>query len=179
MIAIQNHTATSTDMRPNAERLVHDRVAVRAFLARIVRWYSNDGESMQDPIAGKPLQEDPPTCIVDRFGKLAVTDHILDLKVFIGNQVARRDERVCLFSGKIFTLPLHFQMLFGQVFASFLSLGRFLLLAGKSSLESFEPRLCLTIVPRVGDGVSLGVGKEALESDINPKLQPCWNITDL
>src|SRR5258708_14689667 len=70
-------------------------------------------------------------------------------------------------------------MLFGQVFASFLSIGRFLLLAGKSSLESFEPRLCLTIVPRVGDGVSLGVGQEALESDINPKLQPCWNMPDL
>jgi hypothetical protein len=32
------------------------------------------------------------------------------------NQVARRDIRVCHFAGKIFTLPLDFQMLLSQLF---------------------------------------------------------------
>src|SRR5260370_4491524 len=117
---------------------------------------------MQEPIAGKPLQKDSPSCIMDRLGKLTVTDHILDLKVFIGNQVARRDERVCLLSGKILTLPLDFQMLLGQLLAGFISVRRFLLLAGKSAPESFESRFCLTVVPGVLNYSAFRASQEAL-----------------
>jgi len=113
---------------------------------------------------------------MDRLGKLAISDHILDLKVFIGNQVARRDERVCLLSGKILALPLNFQMLLGQLLAGFLSIGRCLLLAGKSPLESFQPVFSFAIVPGVGDSVSLGVGQEAFEPDINAQLLPRWYL---
>jgi len=176
MIAIQNHTATSTDMRPNAERLLNNRVAIRTFLAGIVRWYGDDRDLMQEPIAGKPLQENSPSCIMDRLGKLPVADHILHLKVFMGNQVVRRDKRVCLLSGKILTLPLDFQMLLRQLLAGFLSMSRFLLLAGKSPLESFKPVFSFTIVPGIGDGIALGVGQEALETNINPQLRPRWNM---
>src|SRR5437588_6425166 len=105
VVAIENHTTTMADVRPDAERLLHDRPAVRAFLAGEMGWDCNHRDIMQEPITGKPLQEDPPTGIMDRFGKFAVTDHIADLKVFIGNQVARRDQRVCLLAGKIFALP--------------------------------------------------------------------------
>src|SRR5258708_8154760 len=178
MISIQNHTAPSTNMRPNTERLVHNRVAVGAFLAGVVRWDSDDRDLMQEPIAGKPLQENPPSCIMDRLGKLAVTDHVLNLKVFIGNQVARRDERVCLLSGKILTLPLNLQMLLGQLLAGFHTASRFLLFAGKSPLESFESRLCFSIVPGVGDGISLGVSQEAVESDINAQGLPRYHMLD-
>ena len=178
MITIQNHATPSANMRPNAERLVNNRVAIGTFLAGVVRWHGDDGDSMQEPIAGKPLQEDPPSGIMDGFSKLAVTDHVLDLKVFIGNQVARRDERVCLLSGKIFTLPLNFQMLLSQSFSGFLPISRFLLLLGKSSLETFQSRLRTACVPGVGDGVSLRVGQEALEPDINPKLFPRWDMLD-
>src|SRR5947209_4053309 len=139
MITIQNHTTPSTDVRPNAERFLDDRSTVRAFLAGIVRWHGDDGVIMQEAVALHPLDENPPSCIMDRFGKLTISDHVLNLKVFIGNQVARRDERVCLLSGKILTLPLNLQMLLGQLFAGFLSIGRFLLFAGKSPPESFEP----------------------------------------
>ena len=34
-----------------------------------------------------------------------VLDHVRYLQVFIGNQVVRRDQRVCRLPGKIFTLP--------------------------------------------------------------------------
>jgi len=165
-------------MRPNAERLLNNRVAIRTFLAGIVRWYGDDRDLMQEPIAGKPLQENPPSGIMDRLGKLAVADHVLDLKVFIGNQVARRDERVCLFAGKIFALPLNFQMLLGQLLAGFHTTGRCLLLAGKSPLEPLESRLSFAIVPGVGDGIALRVSQEALESDINAQLFPRWNMLD-
>ena len=108
MVAIENHTTAMADVRPDAERLLHDRTAVRAFLAGEMGWDCNHRDIMQERVSVKPLQEDPPTGIMDRFGKFAVADHIADLKVFIGNQVARRDQRVCLFAGKIFALPLHF-----------------------------------------------------------------------
>jgi len=60
---------------------------------------------MQERVSGKPLQEDPQPAIMNALCQFAVADHIADLKVLIGNQVARRDQRVCLFAGKIFTLP--------------------------------------------------------------------------
>jgi len=178
VIAIENHTTPSTNMGPNAKRLVYNRVAIRTFLAGIVRWHSDDGDSMQEPIAGNPLQEHPPSGIMDRLGKLAISDHVLNLKVFIGNQVARRDERVCLRSSKIFTLPLNFQMLLGQLFSGFHTTGRCLLLTGKSPLESFESRLRFAIMARVGDGISLRVGQEAFEPDINPQLLPRCHMRD-
>src|SRR5260370_6955648 len=135
MISIQNHATPSTNMCPNAKRLVHNSVTVGAFLAGIVRWYSDDWNSMQRCIVFQPLQEDPPSCIMDRFGKLAISDHVLNLKVFVGIQVVRRDNRVCLLSAKILTLPLDFHMLLRQFLSSFLSVRRFLVLTRKSSLE--------------------------------------------
>ena len=38
------------------------------------------------------------------------TNGIADLKAFKGNQVLRRDKRICLLSGKILTLPLNLQI---------------------------------------------------------------------
>ena len=70
--------------------------------------------------------------------QFAVANHVADLKVLIGNQVARQDQRVCLLAGKISALPLDFQMLLGQGFSGFFSIGRFLLFARKASLEPFE-----------------------------------------
>ena len=112
---------------------------------------------MQERIVFHPLDEIPPASIMNGFGKFAVFDHISDLKVFIGNQVARRDERVCLFSGKILTLPLNFQMLRGQSFSGFLPIGRFLLFLREPSLETFESLFSFAVVPRIGDGVPIRI----------------------
>jgi hypothetical protein len=43
-----------------------------------------------------------------------VANHIGNLQVFKSNQVVRRDERVCRFSGKIFTLPLNLEIRLAQ-----------------------------------------------------------------
>src|SRR5690348_8103471 len=121
MITIKYNSTTRTDMCPNTEGLFDDRATVGTLLARVLGRDCNHGDIVQERIAFDPLEEGPPSCIMDRFGKLAVTNHVPDLKVFIGNQVARRDQRVCLLSGKIFTLPLNLQMLLGQSFLCFLS----------------------------------------------------------
>ena len=44
---------------------------------------------------------------MNALGQFAVLDQVADLKVFVGNQVVRRDQRVRRLSGEIFTLPLH------------------------------------------------------------------------
>jgi hypothetical protein len=124
------------------------------------------------------LEEDPPSGIVDRFGKLAVTDHIAYLKVFVGNQVARRDIRVCHFAGKILTLPLHFQMLLGQTFLSLFSVRRLLLFAGEASLEASKLLLGLSVVSGVLNRLASRVGQVGFESNINTKLFARWDVFD-
>ena len=118
MIAVQHNPASMADVCPNTEAFLDDRATVGAFLTGIVRCNCNDFDSMQEAIAGNPLQEYAPASVMNAFREFAVTDHIADLKVLIGNQVARRDQRVCLLSGKIFTLPLDLQMLLGESLSS-------------------------------------------------------------
>ena len=144
-----------------------DGATIGAFLAGIVRRNCNHGDIMQEAVSCNPLQEDAPTSIMNALRQFAVTDHVANLKVLIGNQVARRDIRVCLLAGKIFTLPLDFQMLLRQSLSGFLPVRRFLLFARESSLETFELRLSFAVVPWVIYRVSLGVGQKALQSDIN------------
>src|SRR5260370_14227841 len=91
MIAIQNHATAMTDMCPNAERFVHDGATLAAFLTGVVRRHSDDGDIMQEPIAGKPLKKYPPTSIMNALCQLAVANHIANLKDLICNQVVRRD----------------------------------------------------------------------------------------
>jgi hypothetical protein len=113
---------------------------------------------------------------MDRFGQFAVADHVADLKVFIGNQVVRRDQRVCLFPGKIFTLPLHFQMLLCQLLPGFLSVRRFLDFLGESSPQTLELLFRFPVVSGIVYGVTFGVGQEALETNINTELGTGWDM---
>jgi len=155
LITIHDQTAVGTNMCTNTQRLFDDRATVGAFLTGIVRWDCNDRSVMQEAVSGKPLQEDPPASVMDRFGKLAVADHVTDLKVLIGNQVARRDERVCLFASKIFTLPLYLQMLLGQSFLCFFSIGRCLLFARETAPQPLEPLFSFAVVSWVINGIPL------------------------
>lgn len=82
----------------------------------------------------------------------------------------------CLLSSKIFTLPLHFQMLLGKCFSGFLAVSRLLLFTGESSLETFQLILSFAVVSGVGNGSTLGVGQVRQESNINPKLSPRCNV---
>src|SRR5260370_11530404 len=178
MIAVQNHATAMTDMCPNAERFLHDGATLAAFLTGVVGWHSDDGDIMQEPIAGKPLQKYSPSGVMNALCQFAVADDIADLKGLIGNQVARRDQRGCMFGGKIFALPLDFQMLLGECFPRLLSIGRFLLFARKASLEPPQLLLSFAVVARVGDGISFGVGQKAFEPDIYTNLIARFNVFD-
>lgn len=170
MIAVQDYPATSTNMCSNTERFFDNRAAVGTFLGGPMRRNCNHRNVVQVCIAFDPLEKDSPSCIMDRFGKFAVTDHVSDLKVFIGNQVARRDIRVCRLSGKILTLPLNLQMLRGQSFSGFLPISRFLLFAGETTLESLQLVLSFAIVAWVLDRIAFRVGQVRFQSNVNPQL---------
>ena len=125
MITIEHNTTASADMRTDRERFLDDRATFRALLTSVLRWDGDALRFVQSCIVSNPLEEDPPTCIMDRFCQFAVAYHVPNLKVFIGNQVARRDVRVCRLTGKILTLPLHFQVLLGQCISAFFLLADF------------------------------------------------------
>ncbi len=163
-------------MRTHTEGFFDHGSTGTTVLTGVVGCHGNHRDVVQERRVVEPLEEDPPTSIMDRFSQFAISDHIADGKVFIGNQVARRDQRACLLSGKIFTLPLHLQMLLGKSFPCFLAIGRLLLFARESSLESLESFLSSPMMSRVGYAVSLRISQEAQESHIDPDLPPRWDV---
>ena len=115
-----------------------------------------------------PAQELSPGGIMDTLGKLVIPDHVAYLKVFIDNQVVRRDQRVRRFAGEIFTLPLHFQITFCQGLSGFLAVLAPLGLARNKAMQAVEMLFGLPIMPGVVYGVAIGIRVEAFESHINP-----------
>jgi hypothetical protein len=104
-----------TEMGAHTE-CFHYACSTRTTVLTGILWRNgNHGDSMQRSIVGQPFEEQAPTSIMNAFCQLVVANHVADLKIFIGNQVVRRDERVCLFSGKIFTLPLDLQIAFSAL----------------------------------------------------------------
>ena len=134
---------------------------------------------MQRTIILEPAQEETPSGVMDAFGEMPVPDHIVYLKLLIGNQIARCDERVRLLAGEIFTLPLHFQIRFRQLLAGTLAVLALLLFTGELSVESLEFLFRFPMVPRVLESVSLRVGREGFQAHINADLPPSGNVGNL
>src|SRR5260370_8944798 len=179
VISVHDQTAIGTHMRADTQRLFDDGITVRTLLAGVLRWDGNDRDSMHDAIGGKPVQEYPPTSIMDTLGKVPVADHSADVKVLIGNQVVRRDQRVCLFAGKIFALPLHFQISFCQCLAGFFAVLAPFLFPREPSMQSLELLFRFAIVTRIVNPVPFGVGQEGCESDINANCCARWHMLHL
>src|SRR5713226_2349232 len=133
---------------------------------------------MQRTIIVEPPQEETPPDVMDAFGKMPVFRHVPNLKVFIGNQVVRRDERVCLLAGKIFTLPLHLQIALCQCLSGLLAVLAPLVLAGEVSMQAFEFLFRFAIVARVLNHVAVGVSQEGLKTHINAHFFPRCNMVD-
>lgn len=96
-----------------------------------------------------PAQEGPPARVLVALREMAVPDLGADLQVFNGNPAARRDERACLFSGKVLALPLHLQISFRQGLFGFLPIVRLLLLAGETAVQPLEPLFRRAVVAGV------------------------------
>ncbi len=150
-------------MRAGRECFSHTFPTARAVLARVMWGNCYHDYPMHRCIVFHPAQESSPGGIVNTLGKHVVLDHVADLKLFIGNQVVRRDKRVCLFAGKILALPLHFQRRFRQSLAGFLPVLAPLFRAGKVPMQPLQLLFRFPIMTWVLNGLSVGVGIENLE----------------
>ena len=154
-------------MRPSGERFLNTFPTARAILACILWGNCYHFYPMHHGIGLHPAEELSPGCIMDTLGKLVVLDHVAYLKVFIGNQVVRRDERVRRFPSEIFTLPLHFQIAFRKGLSSFLAVLAPLVLARNEAMQAFELLFGFAIMTGVVYCVAIGIRVEAFQSHIN------------
>src|SRR5947209_19927191 len=154
-------------MCPSRERFLDTLSTARTVLARILWWHGDDWHIMHDTVGFHPIEELTPCRIMNALGKLVVLDQIADLKVFVGNQVVRRDERVRRFASEIFTLPLHFQIGFRQTLSGLLAVLAFLVFTRYSPVETFEFRLGEASVTWVGNLLSIRVGVEELQAHVD------------
>ena len=113
LVSVQHQPTRRTDVRSDGEGLLDPCPTRGAVLGSSLRLDGDDWDSMQPPVVLHPPEKSPPPGIGYRFGKMPVPDHIAYLEVFIGNQIARCDERVRRLTGEIFTLPLYFQIPLG------------------------------------------------------------------
>ncbi len=121
-------------MGPGREGFLDALSTARTVLTGVL-WRNGDHlYSMHHAVGLHPVEELPPCCVMDTLGKLMILDQVADLKLFIGNQVVRRDKRVRCFPSEIFTLPLHFQVRFSQVLSGLLAvLALFLFACGSGN----------------------------------------------
>src|SRR5579863_8273804 len=113
---------------------------------------------------------------MNTLSKLMVLDQVADLKVFVGNQVVRRDKRVRRLTSEIFTLPLHFQRRFRQALSGLRAVLALFLFARDSPMETFQFRLGFSVVALVLYRVPVGVGVEELQAHIDANYAPSLNM---
>ena len=125
---------------------------------------------MHHAVGFDPGEELAPPSIVIGLGEVAILDQVADLRVFKGNQIARGDKRVRLLAGEIFTLPLHLQMRFGQLFPGFVTVRGSLFLAGKLPMQFLELLFSEAHVVGVLHCVAVRRGREGFQAHIDAGL---------
>ena len=120
VVSIKHQPTTRTDVGSHGEAFL-DTCATGATILTREGWLNrDDGDSMYLSIVGEPREETSPRGVTDGLGQLVVLHEVGDLQVLVGNQVVRRDQRVCRFPGKIFTLPTNFEIRLCQSLSGFL-----------------------------------------------------------
>ena len=94
-----------TDMGSGTQGLFDPGATFTTILAREMRRNRYDRNIVDRAIVLDPPEKATPRGITDGLGQVVVLDQIGDLEILVGNQVVRRDKRVCRFPSKIFTLP--------------------------------------------------------------------------
>ena len=165
-----------TDVRTHTQSLLHERTTGTTVLTGVLWGNRSDRNVMQHAIVLDPEQEPAPSSIVNGLSEVMVLDHVTYFQVFVGNQIARADKRVCRLPGKIFTLPTDLQMRLSQVLSGLFPVFRSLVLAGDVPLQALESFFRLAVVTGVLDGVTLGVSIVGFQAHVDPDLLPAREV---
>ena len=82
----------------------------------------NHGHVGNRAVGAKPREKLPPRGIVDALGQMVVLDEVGNPQVFVGNQVARPDQRTCRLDGEVFTLSTDLEIAFGEALNGFFAI---------------------------------------------------------
>ena len=127
-----------TNMSSGTERFLNGLFAVKAINRGVLGGNRLLHFAKDLGIVFHPIHKQTPCCITDGFSQMMIANHIPHLQVFIGNQVARHDQRTGLFYNPIFTLPTYSQVLSPQSISRFSAILGTPLLLGNSTLQTFQ-----------------------------------------
>jgi hypothetical protein len=88
VIAVHDQPALGANMGPNGEAFPDAKPTARTLLARGGRRDGYDGNVVYRPIVAHPPEKQPPTGVVNTFSEVMILDHVTDVQMFVGNQVA-------------------------------------------------------------------------------------------
>lgn len=156
------------------QRLLDDFPTVRAILAGVVRWHSNCCYPKHLAEIFQPTAEVRPRRIRNRFEELGIFNHVSHLQVLIGNQVVRLDYAPCQLHGKVFTLPAYLEVLSTQAISTLESVFRAFSSARKFFTQAFKRFFRLSQVVGIFYCLSVGIGIEVSQPNIQPNGFTCW-----
>ncbi len=156
------------------QRLLDNFPTLRTNLAGVVRWNSNCCYTKYLAKIFQPTPESRPRRIRNRLSKFPILNHVSHLQVLIGNQVVRLDYASCQFHSKIFTLPTYLEVFSAQSVSRFGSVNRSFLSSRKPSTEPFERFFRLPEMPGIVNCMSIRVGVEVIQPNIQPNSFTRW-----
>ena len=151
MIPIHHPSAVWTAIDSNLQTYFHPPSTIRALLRSESGRNGHDHFAEHFSVVVHPGEKAAPSGIVDALGETMVFHHVFHLKLFVGDQVVRPNERTCSLCRKVFTLPTHFQVSSYQSHSRLASVPAAFFLSGKPFLKLFQSLLRLSERLQTGD----------------------------
>jgi hypothetical protein len=124
-------------MSSGSEVFLNGLFAIKAISRDVLGWNGLLHLAEDVGVVFHPINKQAPSCIANGFCQSVIANHVPHLQVFVGNQVARHDQRTGLFYSPVFTLPRYFQVLSSQTIHRFFAIVGTLLFPGNSTLQPF------------------------------------------
>jgi hypothetical protein len=174
-IPVQHKTTGRTEVGAHRKGFLDAIATPRAILRGEARRNGDNGDAMDLSVVAHPEKEQPPTGITDALCQMVILDEMGNLEVFIGNQIARFDQRTRSLRCKVFTLPLHLEIAFCQALNRLLSIPGPLDLARDAPMQAFQFGLCLAETS--GDFLPSGRPSRCRNSSVRHQCPPvCLSV---
>jgi hypothetical protein len=156
------------------QRLLDDFPTARTVLAGVVRWNRNCCHPEHLAKVFQPVAESRPCSISQGLSQFPVSDHVSHLQILVGNQVVGLDYASCQLDGKIFTLPTYFEVLPAQMVSCLTPVFRTFLGSRETTTKTFERFLGLSEMTGVFLRVSIRIGVEVAQTNIQADSFTRW-----